>query len=205
MFGTAISTIRSVGFSVDCPKSLNDAPLTRLEVAPSGRQTSRVESDQIMEQAVLAQGLCSRCTLYPIALLISSFTFYACPRNDIWASNGSSRHSRQHYPYHDMCLSLAPAPHRRSMSTSPHDLGCTKIKKVIFRHLLSATEDTHRIGLQERTGNRESEIYGARKGAGYFSSVSESCARTAQQRYPSYQYFLHVTTLLTLPSLNDVL
>jgi hypothetical protein len=34
------------------------------------------------------------------------------------------------------------------MSTSPHDLRWTKIKKVISRHLLSATEDTHRIGLQ---------------------------------------------------------
>lgn len=35
------------------------------------------------------------------------------------------------------------------MSTSPHDLRWTKIKKVICRHLLSATEDTHRIGFQQ--------------------------------------------------------
>jgi hypothetical protein len=35
------------------------------------------------------------------------------------------------------------------MIISPHDLRLTKIKKVISRHLLSAADDTHRIGLQE--------------------------------------------------------
>jgi hypothetical protein len=75
-------------------QSLNDAPLTRFEGAPSRRHATRITSN--LEQVVLAQGLLSRYTLYPIALLTSSFTFSACSRDDVWSSNGPSRHGRQH-------------------------------------------------------------------------------------------------------------
>jgi hypothetical protein len=67
-----------------------------------------------------------------------------------------------------------------------------QIKKVISRHLLSATEDTHRIELQENEVGI-GKCYGARNGTGYFGSVSDDCAQTAQQIYYSYQYALHVT------------
>lgn len=84
------------------------------------------------------------------------------------------------------------------MSTSPHELGWTKIKKVISRHLLSTTEDTHLVGLQGVGSGLG--IYGAEQGMGFVSSNSENCAQSAQQRYSSYQYALHVTVLLMLPS-----
>lgn len=70
-------------------------------------------------------------------------------------------------------------------------------QKVISRHLFSATEDTHRIGLQE-TG-QDWEFHGAENGTGYLSSSSEGCALSAQQSYSSYQYASHVTMLLTPP------
>lgn len=147
---------------------------------------------------VLAQGLPGRCTLCPIALLTSSSTLFACSRDDASGQGTGQAGTVGRIPYALTCVC-----HRHQHNSAKHE------------HI------TTRSGVdQNQKGNFSSSpfcdggypsdriagkglglgFYGAAKGMGYFSSILESYAWSAQQRYSNYQYALHVTVLLMLPS-----
>lgn len=76
MAGTAIGTIRSVGSDVGCAQSFNDAPLTRLELAPPGRRIESWSTQSLPKIcAVVAHYTPSRCLLPPPSALVREMTF----------------------------------------------------------------------------------------------------------------------------------